>query len=178
MSVIQTESLKFLQLSAKQLEECLQVQPFERAVECAFSSLKTCWSQLKKVVVNNEFESEEEEIHFFKVLKPKLIAELEYYGLVYHSILFCPPDAEQKLLFWQREADRLQEFKIMYSEFYSYYVSGSTHHDTCYFKRKRVHPQNREHSESKAKTTHDHLVSKLLAFEKYADYALSHLSKA
>jgi hypothetical protein len=178
MSVILTESLKFLQLSEKQLEECLHFQPFERAVECAFSTLKSCWSQLKQVVENNEFESEEEEIQFFKVLKPKLIAELEYYGLVYHSILFCPPDAEQKLLFWQREADRLQEFKILYAEFYNYYASGSTNNDACYFKRKQVHPQSSGHSESKAKTTHDHLVSKLLAFEKYAQYALSHLPKA
>jgi hypothetical protein len=178
MSVIQTESQKLLQLSAKQLEECLLFQPFERAVECAFSSLKTSWNQLKQIVSINEFESEEEEIQFFKVLKPKLIAELEYYGLVYHSILFCPPDAEQKLLFWQREADRLQEFKILYAEFYHYYTSGSTHYDACYFKRKKVHPHSSEHSESKAKTTHDHLVSKLLAFEKYAQYALSNLSKA
>src|SRR5690242_7131972 len=103
MSVIQNESLKILQQASLQLEECLQFQPFESAVECAFSSLKNGWIQLKQIVAANDFATDEEEIHFFKVLKPKLIGELEYYGLVYHSILFCPPDAEQKLFFWQRE---------------------------------------------------------------------------
>ena len=44
---------------------------FEKNVECCFGVANRYWSQVQEKLKQNEFENDEAEIEFFKVLKPK-----------------------------------------------------------------------------------------------------------
>jgi len=52
-----------------------------------------------------QFVSEEEEIESSKTIRPKFTSEIEYYDLVYHSILFRYEAAESLLHFWGRQCE-------------------------------------------------------------------------
>jgi hypothetical protein len=122
------------------------------------------------------FQSESEEINFFKECKPKFTAEREYYNLLYHSFLFLPPDPADALLFWKREEARLERFVAENNDFYNYHRNNQTDLDAFYFLRSQYNP----HFHTKLKlyagmenavTNGDVLLSMLMALERYESYA-------
>lgn len=158
------------------LESCAQNLPYKQSIENCFLIAGNYWSELKATVAEYKFQTEEDEIEFFKKVKPLFTSELEYYSLLYHAILFCPYDQEGERKFWERECKRLEEFKEQYKEFLEYYNSGRTDLDTDYYLRGHQIDACEEEYESYDKepgsrSSHDHLISKLWALERYNEYA-------
>src|SRR5687767_6843632 len=102
MSITQKLHEKIYFLLRLELEECLQRFPFEKAVEKCFMIAGDYWTEVRQAMVGYGFASTNEEVFFFKTVKPLFRAELEYYSLVYHSILFCPVDPRNAKKFWSR----------------------------------------------------------------------------
>src|SRR4051812_33776033 len=71
--------------------------------ECCFRAAVNRWTQLSHKLKKHQFLSEENEMEFFKSLKPKFTSEIEYCTLVYHSLLFQPDEAHSAIDFWKRE---------------------------------------------------------------------------
>ncbi len=94
--------------------------------------------ELKSFIVKYDFKTEEEEILFFKKIKPKIISKLIYYISVYKIEINRPKGScstvETYLL---TELDRLKHYFERNIEIYHYYRTGCTHFDKIYFLRNR-----------------------------------------
>lgn len=182
MSLIQYAHGKIYRLLKIELEECFKGKPFKNAVEDCFHIAGNYWSELRATIAEYKFRSEEEEILFFKTIKPLFISELEYFSLLYHTLLFCPFDLFRQKKFWERESKRLEEFKEQNREFLIYHASGRTDKDELYYLRANDSNELNEEMESydkepKSEISHDHIIAKHLALEKYHLYAQKKLKE-
>ena len=94
------------------------------------------FTKLKAFISDYAFESEEEEIHFFKEIKPNLFSKLIYYQKIYQLESMRPIGSKSvQIQYFEKELDRLTDFVEQNPDFYSYYRSGSTHLDRFFFTR-------------------------------------------
>jgi hypothetical protein len=165
-----------------ELEECLKGKPFKKAIEECFITAGNYWSELRSVIAGYTFRTEDEEIHFFKVVKPLFTAELEYYSLLYHTVLFCPLYTDKQKHFWEREVKRLADFKEQHGAFISYFTSGRIDEDRNYYLRSAdsqelIGQLENEDGVSESRTSYGKLIAKLWALERYHDYAQKKLKE-
>lgn len=93
-------------------------------------------AKLKEFIVGYDFISDEEEILFFKEMKPRLFSHLIYHSKVYNIELNRPTGSEDvQRSYLNKNLDDIQDFVSKRLEFYRYYRSGHTHLDYHYFKR-------------------------------------------
>ena len=157
--------------------------PADEEIERCFLIAKGYWKTLQERLEGYVFYTTEEEIYFFKDIKPLFTAEIEYYNLLYHTRLFQPQyDPVQVKAFWEREARRLQKFKEEQEEFYIYYKVGCTARDEDYFVRANNDFSNFIEAKvydlnSDAATSGDQLVSGILALERYNAYVQEQLTR-
>jgi hypothetical protein len=94
------------------------------------------FTQLKAFISSYDFQSEEEEIHFFKEIKPKLFSRLIYYQKVFQIETMRPNGSKSvQKNYLEKELDRLTDFFNQNLEFCTYYRSGNTHFDKFFFTR-------------------------------------------
>ena len=100
--------------------------------------LESAFEGLKSFVNNYSFKDEDEEIFFFKEIKPQLFSQLIYYNEVYNVELRMPAGSiESRKEYLELIQNQIKFFFDMNSEFYQYYRSGSTHLDQIYFLRRK-----------------------------------------
>ena len=155
--------------------------PCARKVECCFRLAVTQWMELSKKLGHHYFASEENEIRFFKTLKPMITAEIEYYSLVYHSLLFQPDERDALIRFWRREYERLERFKTANQVFIRCYKEDEHERQPWFFLRKCYVPESTVDTriydaDISTSTNGDCLVATLLALEKYKEYAKSKMN--
>jgi RteC protein len=143
--------------------------------EAGFQIAAKYWMILQDELANYCFPCESEEIHFFKTLKPRFTAEMEFYSLAFHISLPLPPDPVIRRYFYKMESARLRKFIECNWKFYHYYKSGATSHDKEYFTRDNSDlshlPAARVYdADSRTSTSHDGLVASILALERYDRY--------
>jgi hypothetical protein len=126
-------------------------------------------AQLEDKLRDFRFDKPDDEVHFFKTVKPLFVAEIEFQHLVYHSQLFRPSDPVDLLYFWKREKGRFEKFCEENSEFLDYYRAGKTGLDKTYFLR----AANGE--EGNASTAGEVKIGHLKALEMYSDYVKGQL---
>lgn len=158
------------------LSNCLQqsTEPL-KSIECCFIQSEQYWTLVKNQISRYEFPSAADEIHFFKDLKPAFTSQVEYYNLLYHVEIFKPVSSEDLRAFWLRERQRLSDFIGEHEAFYQYYKNGDTHHDEQYFTRARSHPERLPEAkvydrDANATTGYDHLITSILALERFTVY--------
>lgn len=159
------------------LAELNQLKGQDNAIERRFSICIRYWSTLLDNVRQYDFKSDGEEITFFKVIKPKFVAQLIYCGLLNHASLFGQGvnDIVKLERFWSHEENRLEKFKEEHFQFWNYYVSGHTHSDSEWFTRRNTHRPYISITpaydlEPRASSSHDVLVSHLMALQLYNLY--------
>lgn len=135
------------------------------------------WEDIKEDLSAHIFQSEEEEINFYKKTKPSFTSFIEYYTKLYLELCFAPREnTEMSLIFWTEELKKLQKFIDKHVEFINYYRSGKTELDNILFL-----PLKLQHLKSAGLkiydigttflTSHDHLVAEYLAQEMFHEYA-------
>lgn len=90
---------------------------------------------------NHIFQSSEEEIYFFKCLKPKLISKLIYYKTILTIESEAPLSKKQTKKHYQKAVNKIYQYTKKNKEFYSYYRSGATDCDHHYFIRSTNKPR-------------------------------------
>jgi hypothetical protein len=152
-------------------------------IECCFRTASGCWGNMREALNHYRFTTEEEEIDFFRNIKPLFTSQIEFYTLVYQAILFKPQEDLLKIAaFWAGESARLHRFCENKEAFIAYYKSGDTGLDSQYFLRHnnkascssapRVYDKNHHFS-----TSHDWLVAALIAQEMYHAYTMDKLKE-
>ncbi len=101
--------------------------------------LAEAFDKLKKFILSYQFQSEAEEINFFKEIKPKFCYRLIYYRKLYNIEMNRPVAAtcKQKEYLYE-ELDTIHKYTNKRLDFVRYYRSGSTHLDSLYFLRGRM----------------------------------------
>lgn len=142
---------------------------------------KKAMAKLKNYITSYAFENKEDEIYFFKVVKPQFYSKYIYFINVYKFIMQTPPGGEGILKdYINYELADIKRFFDHNQTFYQYYRSGATQMDELYFTRGGfdVHVDLEEFEEDEQySTSHDYKLSKIIANEKYQDFLNLELQK-
>jgi len=104
--------------------------------------LAEAFSRLKIFIFTYTFKDEVEEITFFKDIKPKFCYRLIYYRKIFNIEMNKPlagVDAQKEYL--NKELNAINEYTTKRLDFIRYYRSGSTHLDSLYFLRGKMHTE-------------------------------------
>ena len=102
--------------------------------------LEKVFEELKHYISGYTFQSETDEIEFFKEIKPRIFCKLIYYRKIYNIEMNRPvsgPDSVRTYL--NQELDNIQDYNHKRLDFYRYYRSGASHLDRIYFLRNVSH---------------------------------------
>lgn len=126
-------------------------------------------NDLKKFILEKGFTNEEEEIYFFKFLKPKIVAKLIYYNTVYKVETKRPYGGRKNVKkYLDTELSKIKRYFDSNMEFYKYYRTNSTYLDHKYFIRGKHEIKlgldsfyfEADHNFS---TSHDFKIAKIIA---------------
>lgn len=127
--------------------------------------------QLRERVIVYEFDSQEEEIIFFKELKPQVLSKQLYFNKIYCIESKFPTGSnEAAKRYLNDQLHSLEYYFNRHLDFHQYYRSGSTVYDKYYFVRGNVDPKlcndsSRFNSDLKFSTVYDFKVAKIIANE-------------
>lgn len=100
--------------------------------------LKEMLFNIKAQVIQNGFTNEQQEIDFFKNIKPQILGKLIYYNKVFRIETTCPvSNGKIHQSYYENQLKTLKsEYKenICNEDFYRYYRAGRTDRDHTYFK--------------------------------------------
>jgi RteC protein len=142
----------------------------------SIKTIKNAVDLLKKYLFTNPFKNSEEEIIFFKFIKPKFYAQFVYYNKIFKIELRRPIGSyltEKDYLI--NELDKLSLFFKTNSNFYEYYRSGATFMDKHYFLRTSneinvILDSTCLDADPNFTTSHDYKVAKILANDRLQIY--------
>ena len=155
------------QLNFIDLEIDDQIKKCEQAITIILESI----NELKKATIKSNFKSLNEEIQFFKDIKPKFTSKLIYYNTIFKIETKKPHGGERILKkYLNNELDKLKRYFDNNLDFYKYYRTGSNYLDHKYFSRGKIDIKlaldsfyfEVDHSYS---TSHDFKVAKIMAHD-------------
>jgi hypothetical protein len=121
-----------------QVVETMEADMLKKALE-ASHILGNAFDRLKEFIVSYEFRDAEEEIHFFKNVKPRLCAHLIYYRAIYNIEMNRPVGSlEVQRTYLHKELEEIQDYINKRLDFYRYWRSGCTNLDEIYFMRDKT----------------------------------------
>ncbi|HUH28024.1 RteC domain-containing protein [Gelidibacter sp.] len=140
---------------------------------------------VKKLITEEGFKNDAEEIHFFRTIKPQILGKLIYYNKVYRIETTCP--VSNGKMYYSYFSSQLTNLKREYvehicnSDFYRYYRSGRTDRDHTYFKRGNINYHDGLNSivfeiDSAFSTFFDYKTARIIANELLYSYLLTKIN--
>ena len=94
-------------------------------------------NELRKIVATRPFISKQEEIDFFKIMKPEIVSKLIYFVCIFDIERKRPKGGnKEKILYFDAEIKKFQDYYNDNHVFYQYFKGGETYSDKQYFLRK------------------------------------------
>ena len=94
-------------------------------------------SRLKMFLNDYQFTSHQEEIYFFKSIKPKFISKLIYYQTIFKIQSRVPIGTSKDIRdYYLKELQKISDYLNINNDFYIYYRSNASSLDGIYFIRK------------------------------------------
>jgi hypothetical protein len=155
---------------------CMQQNlPEIQRIESCFWIALEYWKRIKKIISENKFSDEADEINFFRNVKPMFTSYIEYFIILVEAAMFVPNERDECMLYWKSEATRFERFCSKNREFISYYESDCHYLDSHYFSRTGITfkqlPKTPVYDiDNNFRTSHDHLIRSLLANKMYYEY--------
>lgn len=159
-------------LTEIKLNEINEIQNLKRASYEILQHLM----ELKAFILNTGFESKEQEIHFFKNIKPKFLSKLIFHHKAFEMLSHLPFSSVTEIKsFYLKELEKINAYLHDNNEFYSYYRAHSTLFDDVYFLRKEPESWlllNFDDYETDLNftTIYDHKLAKIIAFESLSEF--------
>ncbi|MBO9635949.1 MAG: RteC domain-containing protein [Chitinophagaceae bacterium] len=150
------------------------------------AAFKVCAEYLKKLKsLLRKFRNlpREQEIYFFKEIKPIVMSEYIYHALVYRLHYHWPMSSQKnQQYFLERILNKLGLFFDKYQKFYWYYRRNSSHRDNVYFVRWQRDPEPSFeyvfcHTDPSFNSPKDLLLSRIKACIKFQDYLRDQLQQ-
>lgn len=143
----------------------------------AVTNIREIIAELKRFTVKYSFRNVEEEVRFFKEVKPVFLSQYMYYKKMFSVLFFNSfQDRKSRINNYYKVLKKLQAFAIKNQAFYEYCMSGATYLDTTYFTRKNQILSTVDLDE-KFSTGYDLKLSKILAHELMKQYIIDALRK-
>ncbi|MEO8852799.1 MAG: RteC domain-containing protein [Ginsengibacter sp.] len=140
-------------------------------------------SRLKNFIAGYEFINVNDEINFFKNIKPKFSSKLIFYQKAYEIQLYLPigplPDIKN---YYFKELQKIDKYLNDNKELFSYYRSNSTLFDEIYFIRKKpdswlLLSLDDYETDLDFTTFYDHKISKIVAFDFLSEFIKDSINK-
>ena len=157
-----TEQLSFINL---ELDD--SIAKSQKSIEISIKA----YNNLKKQFLKEKIISSENEIDFFKNIKPKFTSLYIYHNAVYKIELKMPQIGVRiAKKFLNKELKKLKRYFDNNLEFYNYHRTGSCHLDFKYFVRGNLDVKLRLDSfyfeaDHDFSTSHDFKIAKILAYD-------------
>lgn len=143
----------------------------DKKLETAVQVCVTSLNELYGLLPEDLFEDRQEQIFFFKSIKPLFAAEREYHQRLYHAVIF----GEDSGSFWDRELSRMEKLLNEHGQFAAYLHNGHSHYDHDWFRQGQAPfptalctwpwETNPKHTSAR-----DGWVAGLMAVERYRDW--------
>lgn len=164
-------------LHAIDIEETYLILKAQKSIIC----IRDILSKLRTFIVGYTFKNEEEEIYFFKVIKPEIVSQLIYHVKINNFESKRPLgslDIQQNYIL--KELEKLTFYFSNHLEFYRYYRMNSTFLDDKFFVRGRedlhLHLENlMVHIDPEFSTSQDYMVAKIKANDRLEVYLKTEL---
>jgi len=157
-------------LSQKNLPEC------ER-LKSAIALCKKALGILKRYLSGYFFEALEDEILFFKRIKPLFYGKYIYYISIYNYHIKQPAGSDETVVeYIGCHLKDLKQFFDRNQAFYQYYRSESNHLDSFYFTRGSLDMYSELEDfqgDELFSTSHDYKISKIIANEQFQEFLIS-----
>ena len=157
-----------------------------KLAEKAIESISSTLTKIKTLVIEASFQSQDDEIDFFKNTKPKILSKLIYYSSIY-KIETKKPNGGKKIIraYLNNELYKLKVFFDNNLELYRYHRTGSAFLDNRFFVRgkhdlKLNIETNYFDADHRFTTSHDYIIAKIMAndlIKVYLEDELSNLEK-
>lgn len=135
--------------------------------------IKPMIQELQNFVLAHEFTDVDEEISFFKDIKPLFTSKYYFYNKLLSLKINEPYEPGEPLKeYYAEQLKLLQEAVKENYEFHFYYLSGVTYHDNVYFTRGNDNLASVEY-DVKFSTGYDLLVAKMLANQLFKEHLLN-----
>lgn len=138
---------------------------------------------LRNEVLHNGFENDEEEIYFFKHVKPRVYSKFIFYTEVFNLEALRPKEGRKLQLQYLRDKiNQIRNYLNENSEFYHYYKRNRTDFDASLFIRGnsdlRIHEDNiLAHTDPAFSTGYDYTLAKIMAHEQLKKYVGNEINK-
>ncbi|NQY31114.1 MAG: RteC domain-containing protein [Flavobacteriaceae bacterium] len=148
------------------------IENSEKAVEICLDAI----NNVKKYFKANPINNQEDEIKFFKKIKPQFLSKLIFHIKIYNMESLLPHECkESREEAYRIESKKIKKYANQNQNFYRYFRTNSTHLDNKYFVRgnqdlKLKLKSNTFESDPEFSTSHDFILSKIIAntmFQKY-----------
>ncbi|MEJ6979445.1 RteC domain-containing protein [Pedobacter sp. P351] len=160
------------------IESIAESEKLKMAVKACRKSL----SILKRFISSYFFSNQEEEICFFKELKPLFYSQYIYYISIYNFQIKKPVGSKEDLnAYITSEIDALKRFFDHNQSFFQYYRMCGSHFDSFYFTRCGLDlctDLEDYQADEMFSTSHDYKLSKIIANERYQEYLQHQISIA
>ncbi|WP_415039018.1 RteC domain-containing protein [Flavobacterium sp.] len=168
------------------LVQLTEIESEKISIKVAEDSIKASIVVLEKLkthFVKFKFQNTDEEIQFFKDIKPQFVSKLIYYNEVY-NIETNKPFGGQKYLrkYYHAELAKLKTYFNDNIEFYKYFRTGNIYLDDKYFLRGRYDIKLTLDSfyfqaDNRFNTSHDFKVAKIMANDLIQVYLETEIAK-
>ena len=144
--------------------------------------LAEAFDQLKTFILSYQFKNAEEEISFFKEIKPKFCYRLIYYRKLYNIEMNRPAGIDRQKEYLSEELNEINKYNIKRLDFIRYYRSGATHLDSLYFLRGKMDTEQYLETfyyelDPKFSTNCDFKVAKILSNDMLLAYLMHELER-
>ncbi|MES3019851.1 MAG: RteC domain-containing protein [Bacteroidota bacterium] len=156
-------------LTLKNLTEC-------EKIKLAIALCKKALGILRKYLLNYFFGSLEEEITFFRQIKPIFYSKYIYYISIYNYHIKLPTGSDEIVkAYISSQLEDLKNFFDRNQSFYQYYRSGSNHLDSFYFTRGNLDVYSELEDfqgDELFSTSHEYKISKIIANEQFQEFLM------
>lgn len=126
-----------LQTQIKEQAEALRDQ--EPTVQYAkmINTIQECIHDLQQFTYNYKFEDKQQEVKFFKEVKPVVTSQYYYYKKLFSVSLYDSyKEPESRKRYYESVLNKLEQYARKNREFFLYCMTGQTYLDDQYFVRK------------------------------------------
>lgn len=133
LNAIQSKEMQLGLIDAMSIEKTVEIIYF----------IQIQLANLKEEILKNGFDSQQEEITFFKITKPQILSKLIFYNKIYRIESSCPLDFTSQHKYYLKKIEELNsEYKKHFSQcdFFKYYKSNRSDKDLEYFTLGKINP--------------------------------------
>jgi hypothetical protein len=160
-----------------------ETQDFVLLTEKAIGLCDRAIGDMRNIVVADGFSNHDDEIYFFRHIKPRVSSKVIFYTELFNIEAHRPKgDKEVQIEYLRNASQRFCKYFKKNKEFYQYYKRGVTISDHLYFVRGsaeyRIHVDSIfNHIDPKFSTGYEVTLSRFMAYEQLTKYTSKEIDK-